>query len=124
MARQILVVGRQVEQAVAAQVKEDRFALARFFGLQRFVNRGAYGVSRFGRGHYPLATGELHSRLEYRVLRVGYRFDEAALHKVAHERGRAVIPQPARVDGLRHERMPKSVHLDYWGHTHTIPEVV
>ena len=72
-----VVVGREVEQAVAGVVEEDHALLARLLGRERLVDRGADGVTGLGRRDLALGAGELHRGLERLALRVGDRLHAA-----------------------------------------------
>src|SRR3989304_3578001 len=64
LAGEVLIVGGEVEVAVAAEVEQDGAPIARLAGGQRLVDGGAYGVGGLRRGQDPLRAGELERRLE------------------------------------------------------------
>src|SRR4029450_6044460 len=72
--RQVVLVGLEVEVAVAAEVEDDRLGPA-LPAPQGLVDPGPDGVGRLGRREDALGAGELHRRLEHLGLRVGGRLD-------------------------------------------------
>src|SRR5690606_2130262 len=66
---QVVVVGGEVEEAVAAEVEQDHPLLARLLRGERLVDRGPDGVRRLRRRDLALGAGELHGRLEHLPLR-------------------------------------------------------
>src|SRR3990170_980852 len=68
LAGEVLVVGGEVEVAVAAEVEEDDAPIARLAGGKRLVDGGADGVGGLGGGEDALRAGELERGLEDRVL--------------------------------------------------------
>src|SRR5829696_412677 len=69
--RQVVLVGLEVEVAVAAEVEDDRLGPALLLAPQGLVDHGLDGVGRLGGGEDALGAGELHGRLEDLGLRVG-----------------------------------------------------
>src|SRR3990172_1531499 len=67
LAGEVLVVGGEVEVAVAAEVEQDHPPLARLAGGQRLVDGGADGVGGLRRRQDALSAGELQRRVEDRV---------------------------------------------------------
>src|SRR5436309_397015 len=65
------VVGGHVKVAVPGQVEENDLLVSGFFGLQRFVDGRADGVSSFWRGNNAFAACELHGCFEDGVLVIG-----------------------------------------------------
>ena len=124
LAGEVLLVGRQVEVAVAAQGGEDDLGLAGLLARQRLADGGGDGVGRLGRRDDPLGAGELHRGGEALGLRDGHRLDEARLVEVRHQRRHAVVAQPAGVDRLGDEAVAERVHLQQRRHPGGVAEVV
>src|SRR5215211_6053706 len=77
--RQVILVGLEVEVAVAAEVEDDRLRAALLLAAQGLVDHGPDGVGRLGGGEDALGAGELHRRLEDLGLRVGGGLDVVLL---------------------------------------------
>src|SRR5215211_4792007 len=111
LARQILLVGGEVEVPMSAEVEEDYPLLAGLPGFEREVYGRPYGVRDLRRGDDAFRLREEHPGLEGRVLGVGAGLDQTLVHQ-RRDYGRvAVVPEPAGVDARRHERVSQRVHL-------------
>ena len=64
LAREVLVVGGEVEVAVTAQVEQDDAFFAGLFGRTRFADGGADGVRALRRRDDALGSRELDGGLE------------------------------------------------------------
>src|ERR687897_2939677 len=122
--RQVVLVGLEVEVAVAAEVEDDRLGTALLLAAQRLVDHGPDGVGRLGGREDALGAGELHRRLEDLGLRVGDGLDVVLLAQQRHQRRVAVVAQPAGVDRGRDEVGPEGVHGHQRGHAGLVAEVV
>src|SRR5215207_1845378 len=105
--RQVVLVGLEVEVAVAAEVEDDRLGTALLLAAQGLVDHGPDGVGRLGGREDALGAGELHRRLEDLGLRVGHRLDVVLLAQQRHQRRVAVVAQPTGVDRGRDEVGPR-----------------
>src|SRR5437870_13290054 len=79
------VVGRQVEQTMAAEVEEDGRRLAAFPGFDRLVNDRPDRVRRLRRRNGALGASELHGGVEDGALRVGNRLDEPMIREPRYQ---------------------------------------
>src|SRR4029450_13173547 len=121
---QVVLVGLEVEVAVAAEVEDDRLGAALLLAAQGLVDHGPDGVGRLWGREDALGAGELHRRLEDLRLRVGHGLDVVLLAQQRHQRRVAVVAQPTGVDRGRDEVGPQGVHRDERRHTGLIAEVV
>src|SRR5207237_48528 len=72
-----VVVGLQVEKAVARVVEEDHALLARLLRRERFVDNRPDRVAGLGGGDLPLGASELRRRFDRLALRVRHRVHAA-----------------------------------------------
>src|SRR6266540_2526166 len=121
---EVVVVGREVEQAVTAVVEQDHPLLPRLLRRQRLVDRRPNGVTRLGRRELALGVEELHRGLERLALRVRDRLHAPAAHQARDDRRVPVVAQPAGVDRRRHELVAQRVHREQRGHPGGVAEVV
>src|SRR5919112_162323 len=121
---EVLLVGREVEVTVAAEVEEDGLLLSCLFGLERQVYGGFDGVRHLRSGHDPFRPGESYPGLEGGVLGVGPRLDESLVCQRRDYGGVAVVTQSAGVDAARNERVPERIHLHHRGGACGVAEVV
>src|SRR5215216_5117675 len=113
---QVVLVGLEVEVAVAAEVEDDRLGAALLLAAQGLVDHGPDRVRRLRGREDALGPGELHRRLEDLGLRVGHGLDVVLLAQQRHQRRVAVVAQPAGVDRGRDEVGPQGVHGDQRRH--------
>src|SRR5918998_1733238 len=124
VSRQVLLVGTEVEVAVAAEVEEDGFLLAGLFSFEREIYRRPYRVRDLRRGDYPLRLREELPGLEGLVLGVGASLDQTLVHE-RRDYGRvAVVAEAPSVDARRHERVSQGVHLHERRRPSGVAEVV
>src|ERR671921_960103 len=121
---EVLLVGREVEVAVAAEVEEDGLLLSCLSGLERQVYGGFDRVRHLGRWHDALRPRERDPGLEGGVLGVGPRLDQPLVRQRRDYRRIAVVTQAPRVDAARHERVPQRVHLHHRGGACGVAEIV
>src|SRR3990170_709304 len=124
LAREVGLVGREIQEAVPAQVEDDRLAFALLLGAEGLVDRAADRVGRLRRGQDALGARELDGRLEGGDL--GHRdgLDHLLVVELADERRHAVIAQPARVERGRDEPVAERVHLHERREADRVAEVV
>src|SRR5215211_6824541 len=103
---EVLLVGREVEVTVAAEVEEDGLLLSCLFGLERQVYGGFDRVRHLGCRHDALCSGKRDPGLEGGVLGVGPRLDESLVCQRRDYRGVAMVTQAPCVDATRDERVP------------------
>src|SRR5215204_6793012 len=103
---EILLVGREVEVAVAAEVEEDGLLLSGFLSFERQVYGCFDRVRHLGCRHDALCPGERDPGFEGGVLGVGARLDESLVSQRRDYWGVAVVTQAPRVDAARNERVP------------------
>src|SRR5215212_652046 len=121
---EVLLVGREVEVTVAAEVEEDGRPLSGFLCFERQVYGGFDRVRHLGRRHDTLRPGERDPGLEGGVLGVDPRLDESFVCQ-RRDYGRvAMVTQAPRMYPARHERVSQRVHLHHRGGTCGVPEVV
>src|SRR5829696_1885772 len=77
---QVLLVGREVEVAVAAEVEENGLLLSGLLGFERQVYSGFDGVCHLRCWHDAFRAGESYPRFEGGVLGVGAGLDEAFVY--------------------------------------------
>src|SRR5215207_9791421 len=121
---EVLLVGREVEVTVAAEVEEDGLLLSCLFGLECQVYGCFDGVRHLRSGHDPFRPGESDPGLEGGVLGVGPRLDESLVCQRRDYGGVAVVTQSAGVYAARNERVPERIHLHHRGGAGGIAEVV
>ena len=97
--RKVAVVRRQIEEAMPAEIEEDRFR-ASPASLASIASSIATRIAceRLGGGNDPLCAAEEHRRLERRALLDSSRLDQPFVQEHAHQRRRAVVAQTAGVD--------------------------
>src|SRR5215212_10467327 len=78
---EVLLVGREVEVAVAAEVEEDGLLLSCLFGLERQVYGSFDRVRHLGRRNDAFCPGERYPGLEGGVLGVGPRLDDSLVNQ-------------------------------------------
>ena len=124
LAAEVVIVGPQIEVAVAAEVDEDGAADALLLAALRLLDGGSDGVVGLRRGDDALGAGEKHASLEALHLVVGARLDELVFEQLADHDAGAVVAQPPGVDGRGHEGMSQGVHRQQGRHAHRVAEVV
>src|SRR5215469_1510783 len=77
LARLVVVIRGEVQQAVAAQGRQDDFLLAGFLAPQRLLDARGYSVRRLGRRNDAFGAGKPQPGSEALRLRLGDRLDEA-----------------------------------------------
>src|SRR5260370_20812526 len=95
---QEVVVRREVEEPVAAEVEQDHALLARLLRGERLVADGPDGVPGLGSRDLALGAGERDRRFERLALRVGDRLHRPALHQARHDGRVAVVAKPPGMD--------------------------
>src|SRR5437763_3071260 len=121
---QVVVVRREVEEPVAAEVEQDHALLIRLLRGERLVDDGPDGVPGLGSRDLALGVGELDRRFERLALGVGDRLHAAAPHQARHDRRVAVVAKPAGMDRGRHELVAERVHREQRRHACGVTEVV
>src|SRR5829696_1129405 len=121
---EVLLVGREVEVTVAAEVEEDGLLLSCLFGLECQVYGSFDGVRHLRSGHDPFRPGESDPGLEGGVLGVGPRLDESLVCQRRDYGGFAVVTQAPCMYAARHERVPERIHLHHRGGARGVSEVV
>src|SRR3712207_3090880 len=111
VAGQVLLVGAQVEVAVAAEVEEDDPLLAGLFGFEREIYGRPYGMRDLRGGDDAFRPCKEHPSLKGLVLGVSAGLDEALVCQRRDYRRVAVVTQASGVDPSRHERVAQRVHL-------------
>src|SRR5437763_8791926 len=92
---QVVVVGGEVEEAVARVVEEDHPLGALFLGGQGLVEDGPHGMGGLGGRDGALDPRPLDRGLEHLPLGIGRRLHAPVLDQVAHDRGVTVVAQAA-----------------------------
>src|SRR5215204_678530 len=121
---EVLLVGREVEVAVAAEVEEDGLLLSCFLRFERQVYGGFDRVRYLGRRQDALRPGKRDPGLEGGVLGVGPRLDESLVRERRDYGGVAVVTQAPGVDAAWDERVPERVHLHHRGCAGGVAEIV
>src|SRR5215210_4495150 len=103
---EVLLVGREVEVAVAAEVEEDGILFSCLLGLERQVYGSFDRMRNLRRRHDAFGPGECNPGLEGGVLGVGPRLDESLVRE-RRDYGRfTMVAQSPSVDTARDERVP------------------
>ena len=121
---QILLVGVEVDHAVAREVEQDGFRHAFLLGFQRFADRRGDGVRRLRSRDDALGLGEQNACGEGLDLRHRLRLDQPVLHQLADDRAGSVVAQSPGVNVRRLKIVAQRVHRDQGRESRHVAEVV
>src|SRR6266851_523467 len=124
VAAEEVLVGGQIEQAVAREAEENRLGVARLLAGPCLVHGRPDGVRRFGGRDDAFDPGELDGCLEDLALGIGEGLDDPVLDEAAECRGVAVVAEAAGMDRRGDEGVAEGEHLDEGRRLGGVAEVV